>query len=94
VRLNLLKSIIINNRELILKEILEIKGLMQMLMKYRNTGQKWTKREKLEVTMYLKNIFIRLRKGIPGLIIFSLPSIGFLLPFIAELLDRRKARRL
>jgi hypothetical protein len=92
-RLNFLKSIIINHKELILKEILEIKGLMQMLMKYRNTGQKYTKSEKLEIVMHLKNIFICLRKGIPGLIIFSLPTIGFLLPFIAELLDRRKVRR-
>jgi len=93
-RLNLLKSIIINNRALILKEILEIKGLMQMLMKYRNTGRKWTEKEKLEIKMHLKNIFVRLRPGIPGLIIFAFPTIGLLLPFIAELLDRRNVRRL
>jgi hypothetical protein len=48
------KRLIASNRELILQEVLEIKGLMKLLMKYKNTGQKWTKEEKREIKNHLK----------------------------------------
>jgi len=71
-------------------EVLAIKGLMQILMKTRNTDEKWTGEEKKEIKMHLKNI----SKIIPAVAIFSLPGGSFLLPILAEALDRRKTRRL
>jgi hypothetical protein len=71
-------------------EVLSIKGLMQVLMKTRNTDEKWTREEKKEIMRHLKNI----AKIIPVVAIFSLPGGAFLLPLLAEALDRRKKRRL
>jgi len=83
------KKLLIKNKEFILSEVLEIKGLMQLLMKHRNTGQKWTKEEIKQIKGHLKNI----SKIVPMLIIFLLPGGSLLLPFLAEVLDRRKTRR-
>jgi hypothetical protein len=85
-----LKRLFIINKEAILMEVLSIKGLMQLLMKTRNTDEKWTKEERKEIKRHLKNI----AKIIPALIIFFLPGGSFLLPILAEVLDRRKTRRL
>ena len=71
-------------------EVLSIKGLMQLLMKTRNRDEKWTRKEKKEIKRYLRNI----AKIIPAVAIFSLPGGSFLLPILAEALDRRKTRRL
>jgi len=84
-----LKSLIIVNKEAILMEVLAIKGLMQLLMKTRNTDEKWTGEEKAEIKRHLKNI----AKIIPAVVIFILPGGSFLLPILAEALDRRKTRR-
>jgi hypothetical protein len=85
-----LKRLIVTNKEAILMQVLAIKGLMQLLMKTRNTDEKWTKEEKKEIKGHLKNI----AKIIPAVIIFTLPGGSVLLPILAEALDRRKARRL
>jgi hypothetical protein len=85
-----LKRLIHLNKEAILMEVLSIKGLMQVLMKTRNTDEKWTREEKKEIMRHLKNI----AKIIPVVAIFSLPGGAFLLPLLAEALDRRKKRRL
>jgi hypothetical protein len=79
----------IKNREFILNEVLAVKGLMYLLMKNRNTGEKWTGEEKREIKMHLRNI----SKVIPVLVIFLLPGGTLLLPILAEVLDRRKSRR-
>jgi len=71
-------------------EVLAIRGLMQLLMKTRNTDEKWTREEKKEVKRHLKNI----AKILPAIAIFSLPGGSFLLPILTEVLDRRKTRRL
>ena len=84
------KRLIIINKEAILMEVLSIKGLMQLLMKIRNTDEKWTREEKKEIKSHLKNI----AKIIPAAAIFFLPGGSFLLPILAEVLDRRKVRRL
>lgn len=84
------KQFIINNREFLLKEILEVKGLIQLLMKYRNTGKKWTREEKKKIKMHLKNI----SKLVPIAGIFLLPGGSLLLPFLVDILDRRKVRRI
>lgn len=83
------KKLITRNREFILKEVLEVKGLMQLLMKYRNTGQIWTREEKKEIVVHLKS----LSRVIPALIIFLLPAGTLLLPFLVEVLDRRGNKR-
>ena len=84
-----LKRLIIVNKEAILMEVLAIRGLMQLLMKTRNTDEKWTREEKKEIKTHLKNI----AKIIPAVAIFVLPGGSFLLPMLAEALDRRKTRR-
>jgi len=71
-------------------EVLSISGLMQILMKTRNTDEKWTKEERKEIKMHLKNI----AKIVPAVAVFVLPGGSFLLPILAEVLDRRKTRRL
>jgi len=85
-----LKRLININKEAILMEVLAIRGLMQLLMKTRNTDEKWTREEKKEVKRHLKNI----AKILPAIAIFSLPGGSLLLPILAEALDRRKTRRL
>jgi hypothetical protein len=85
-----LKRLIIVNKEAILMEVLSVKGLMQLLMKNRNTDEKWTREERREIRMHLRNI----SKIIPAVALFSLPGGFFLLPILAEVLDRRKTRRL
>ncbi len=85
-----LKRLILINKEAILAEVLAIRGLMQLLMKTRNTDEKWTPEERKEIKSHLKNI----AKIIPAVAIFALPGGSFLLPILAEALDRRKTRRL
>jgi hypothetical protein len=87
---NYLKRLIVINKEAILMEVLSISGLMQILMKTRNTDEKWTREEKTEIKRYLRNI----AKIIPAVAVFALPGGSFLLPILAEALDRRKTRRL
>lgn len=82
-------KVVRSNREFILEEIVAVKGLMHLLMKQRNTDEKWTKQEKAEIKRHLKNI----ARIIPALTLFLLPGGSILLPVLAESLDRRKARR-
>ncbi len=86
---NYLKRLILINKEAILLEVLSIRGLMQLLMKTRNTDESWTSEERKEIKKHLKNI----AKIVPAIAIFSLPGGSFLLPILAEVLDRRKTRR-
>jgi hypothetical protein len=86
---NYLKRLIVINKEAILMEVLSISGLMQILMKTRNTDEKWTREEKTEIKRYLRNI----AKIIPAVAVFALPGGSFLLPILAEALDRRRVRR-
>jgi hypothetical protein len=85
-----LKKLITINKEAILMEVLSVKGLMQLLMKTRNTDKKWTRGEKKEIKIHLKNI----SKIIPVVALFSFPGGSVMLPVLAEALDRRKTRRL
>jgi len=83
------RRLIVKNKEFILQEVLAVKGLMQLLMKQRNTGQQWTNDEIKEIKKHLRNI----SKIVPALLIFLLPGGSLLLPVLAEILDRRKAGR-
>ncbi|MBM4277731.1 MAG: hypothetical protein FJ130_07575 [Deltaproteobacteria bacterium] len=85
-----LRRLILIHKEAILMEVVTIKGLMQLLMKIRNTDEKWTREEKKEIKRHLKSI----AKIIPAVAVFSLPGGSILLPILVEALDRRKTRRL
>lgn len=85
----LLKRLIQKNRAFILAQVLEVKGLMQLLMKNRNTGEPWTREEVRQIRVHLK----QLSKMVPVILVFLLPGGAFLLPLLAEVLDRRKQSR-
>ena len=82
------KRLIIGNKEFILREVLAVKGLMELLMRPRNTGEKWTTDEVTEIKSDLKI----LSKGIPAMAVFLLPGGSLLLPLFVAILDRRKRR--
>ena len=84
-----LKRLITIHKEAILMEVLSVKGLMQLLMKTRNTDEKWTKADKREIRIHLRNI----SKIVPVVALYSLPSASILLPILAEAIDRRRTRR-
>lgn len=85
----LLKRLIQKNRAFILAQVLEVRGLMQLLMKNRNTGKQWTREEVRQIRVHLK----QLSKMVPVILVFLLPGGAFLLPLLAEVLDRRKQGR-
>ena len=82
------KRLVIGNREFILGEVLAVKGLMELLMRPRNTGEKWTTDQVMEIKSDLRI----LSKGIPALAVFLLPGGSLLLPLFVAILDRRKKR--
>lgn len=84
-----LKQLVAKNRELILKEAGLISGFMSLFMKPVNSGISWTRDEKRELKQHIRH----LSAYVPVLIIFLLPGGSFLLPFLAEILNRRKQRR-
>ena len=82
------KRLILSNREFILAEVLAVRGLMELLMKPHNTGEKWTINQVMEIKSHLRN----LSKVLPAVAVFLLPGGSLLLPFLVEILDRRKKR--
>ena len=85
-----LRRLILKNRELIFREAQHFQGFLQLLFKQRNTNLKWTKEEKQQIKKYLKHLSLY----VPILIIFALPGGSLMFPILAEILDRRKRRRL
>jgi hypothetical protein len=62
---------------------------MMLLMKQRNTEDKWT----AEDIKKIKSHLIRVVLYIPVLVIFFLPFGSLLLPLLAEILDKRAVPR-
>lgn len=85
-----LKWLIKRYKAIFFQEAQNIQGFLYLLFKPINTDQKWTKEEKQLILKHLK----RLSLYIPVLIIFTLPGGSLMLPILAEILDRRKTRRL
>ncbi|MCL5023800.1 MAG: hypothetical protein M1497_10620 [Nitrospirae bacterium] len=85
----LLRVFIRRNRELIYREAGFLNGFMHLLMKQRNTGARWTRNERDELKSGLRHLSCY----VPVLIIFLLPGGALLLPFLADILDRRKRQR-
>lgn len=83
------KRLFAANRDFILQETLAANGVMALLMKNRNTGERWTKDE----VKQLRRHFLRLAMLVPALIVFLLPLGSVMLPVLAEVLDRRKVPR-
>jgi hypothetical protein len=83
------KGLLMKNKAFLLGQVLAVQGLMQLLMKNRNTGEKWSREEIKEIKRHLRHI----SKMVPVIIVFLLPGGSLLLPFLAEVLDRRKTIR-
>ncbi len=71
----------------LLREILQVKHLMPLLMKPRNK-QSWTPEDKADLRIHLR----RLSSIGPYLIVLALPGSFLLLPALAWWLDRRRNR--
>ena len=82
--MNYFRRVLERNRDFIMKEVIEVKGLLHLLMKYRHEGKPWTGAEKQEIRMHLRNI----SKVVPVVTIFLLPGGSLLLPFLVDVLDR------
>lgn len=80
---------LIKHKALFFQEAQRMSGFLYLLMKQRNTDEKWTPEEKKEIKRNLKILAMY----IPILIIFLLPGGSLLLPLLAEIMDRRKTRR-
>jgi hypothetical protein len=74
-------------KEHLLSEMLQVKGLIPLLMKPRNK-QKWTAEDRVELKQQMQRVF---RLG-PYLAIIALPGSFLLLPALAWWLDRRRNR--
>ncbi|MDD5232961.1 MAG: hypothetical protein PHG91_06170 [Syntrophales bacterium] len=86
----IIRRLVKKHKGIILSETRLMSDFMRTLMKGRNTGEGWTSAERALIRDGLKHLSIY----VPLLIIFSLPGGALLLPFLAEILDRRKRRRL
>ncbi|MCX8026738.1 MAG: hypothetical protein N3A62_02625 [Thermodesulfovibrionales bacterium] len=84
-----LSSLIVKNKALIYREGQFLNGFFHLLFKQINTGQKWTSEE----IALLKKHFLHLSAYIPVFLLFLLPGGSLLLPFVAEILDRRQNKR-
>jgi hypothetical protein len=84
------KKLFLKHKRLFFEEAQRISGFLALLMKQRNTDEKWTEEEKELIKDHLKHLSMY----IPALLIFALPGGCILLPIFAEIMDRRKTRRL
>jgi hypothetical protein len=84
-----LRRYLLKNKALFFREAERISGFLYLLMKQRNTGETWTPEERREIKRQLKYLAMY----IPILLIFLLPGGSLFLPFLAEVMDRRKAPR-
>ncbi len=83
------KNQLLKHKALFFQEAQRISGFLYLLMKQRNSGEKWTAEEKKEIKRQLKILAMY----IPILLIFLLPGGSLMLPFLAEVMDRRKVSR-
>ncbi len=84
-----LRILVDKNKEIIYREAEFLGSFMRLLMKQRNTGNRWTREEKLQLMRDLRH----LSYYVPVLLIFLLPGGSFFIPLLAEILDRRKKPR-
>ncbi len=75
-------------KQRVLQEIVQVRGLMPLLMKRRN-GESWTREERKELVRILRGLYA----ASPYLLALAMPGSVLLLPFLAWWLDRRRNRR-
>lgn len=85
-----LKKMLERYKDLLYAEAETMKGFMVLLMKPRNTGIPWSREEVRALKFYIRH----LAHYIPVMIVFLLPFGTLLLPVMAEVLDRRREKRL
>lgn len=85
----LLKQTIAKNKSLILHESQGLHYFMEILMKKRNTGDDWTPEDIHQIKTHLRHLMFY----VPVLVVFLLPFGLFLLPVLAEIMDRRERIR-
>lgn len=76
-------------RDFLLEQVYEVRGLMPLLMKQRGKNA-WSVAEKAELRIHLK----RLSHLSPYLLLSVIPGSFLALPLLAWWLDRRRARAL
>ncbi len=74
-------------RDYLIAEISQIRGLMPLVMKPRN-GEQWSHADKAELRLHLR----RLRTISPYLVLSIVPGSFVALPILAWWLDRRRNR--
>lgn len=75
-------------RERLIAELAQMRGLMPLLMKPRN-GEKWSPADMAELSLHVR----RLRTISPYLVLSIVPGSLVALPILAWWLDRRRKRR-
>ena len=74
-------------KQFLLNEITQVKGLMPLLMKPRNK-QPWSPEDKIELGGHLR----RLSRLSPYFVVLLMPGGLFILPALSWWLDRRRTR--
>lgn len=80
-------ALTVREKQFLVNEIVQVKGLMPLLMKQRNR-QRWSAEDKLELANQLR----RLSRLSPYLVVVVMPGGFFMLPALAWWLDRRRGR--
>lgn len=80
-------ALTVRERQFLVAEMVQVKGLMPLLMKQRNK-QRWTPEDRAELRAH----FRRLSNLSPYLVVMVLPGSFVLLPALAWWLDRRRKR--
>lgn len=75
-------------RQFLLNEMVQVRGLMPLLMKRRNR-QRWSPEDKAELVVHLKC----LSQLSHYLVVVAMPGGLFMLPALAWWLDRRRNRK-
>ena len=81
---------VLKNQSMVREEAGRLQDFFRLLMKQRNTGERWTAKD----IRKLKSHLLRLSFYIPVLAIVVMPFGILFLPVIAEALDRRSKRRM
>ncbi len=85
--LSLARYLTTREKQFLLNEMVQVKGLMPLLMKERNK-QRWTPEDRAELRTHLR----RLSSLSPYLVVMVLPGSFLMLPALAWWLDRRRGR--
>ena len=83
-----LSELTAREKQHLIGELAQVKGLMPLLMKPRNK-QYWTVEDRAQLSAHLK----QLSKMSPYLVVLVAPGGFFMLPALAWWLDRRRNRR-